>query len=89
VAEHAQARGDGLLGWPGWPTSPRVEALRDTWFQTPTHEAQQAVCADIQRTVLGEVLHIPVGAYFSRTALRRGLGDRVPGFALSWNLRRT
>ena len=63
--------------------------LRDSWFQAPTLEAQQAVCADIQRTVLDEVLYIPVGAYFSRTALRRDLSDRVLGFALFWNLRRT
>jgi len=88
-AGHPLARGNGLLGWPGWPTSPRIEALRDTWFQAPTLEAQQAVCADIQRTVLDEVLYIPVGAYFSRTALRRDLADRVLGFALFWNLRRT
>jgi peptide/nickel transport system substrate-binding protein len=49
---------------------------------------QQAICADIQRTVLDEVLFIPVGAYFLKTALRSDLTDRVPGFPLFWNLRR-
>jgi len=81
-------RGNGLQGFPGWPTSPRVEALRDAWFAAPMLADQQAVCADIQRTVLDEVLFIPVGAYFLKTALRSDLTDRVPGFPLFWNLRR-
>jgi len=87
-AGHPLIRGNGGQGFPGWPTSPRVEALRDAWIEAPTFAAQQAVCADIQRTVLDEVLFIPVGGYFSRTALRSDLTDRVLGFALFWNLRR-
>jgi peptide/nickel transport system substrate-binding protein len=85
---HSLARGNGVQGWPGWPTSPRVEALRDSWLETPTVEARQAICADIQRTVLDEVLYIPVGAFYPRTALRRDIVDRLPGVAIFWNLRR-
>ena len=36
----------------------------------------------MQRLVLEEVPFIPVGAYHSKTALRREVQDRVSGFAL-------
>ena len=26
-------RGNGEAGWFGWPTAPRLEGLRDAWFQ--------------------------------------------------------
>ena len=88
-ALHSLVRGNGAQGWPGWPAIPRLEALRDAWFDAPTAEARRAVCDDIQRTAIEEVAFVPVGAYVSLTALRRDLVDRVPGFALYWNIRRT
>jgi peptide/nickel transport system substrate-binding protein len=42
----------------------------------------------MQRVAMDEVPFIPVGAYMSVTAHRSNLRDRVPGFALFWNLRR-
>ncbi len=86
-ATHTLARGNGVQGWPGWPTIPRLEALRDAWFDAPDPAARKAICADIQRTVVDEVAWIPVGGYQSMTALRRDLVDRVNGFAIFWGLR--
>jgi ABC-type transport system substrate-binding protein len=87
-AAHPLVRGNGLAGTWGWPTIPRLEQLRDAWFDSPTLAAQQAISADIQRTVLDEVAYIPLGAYYTRTATRRDLTGRVPGFAIFWNIRR-
>ena len=42
----------------------------------------------MQRLVFDQVPFIPVGAYYSKTALRRDLKDRVSGFALFYGLRR-
>jgi peptide/nickel transport system substrate-binding protein len=87
-AGHPVLRGNGTNAWFGWPTIPRLEELRDAWFAAPDLPAQKAICADMQRAMLDEVPFIPVGAYYSNTALRRDLTGRVSGFALFYNLRR-
>ncbi len=86
-ATHPLARGNGLMGFPGWPTIPRLEELRDAWFGTADPAARKAICDDIQRTVVDEVAWVPVGGYQSMTALRRDLAGRVNGFAIFWGLR--
>lgn len=88
-ALHPLIRGNGIQGWPGWPTIPRLETLRDQWFEAPDDAQRKAIAADIQRTVLDEVAYIPVGGYQSMTALRANLTDRVDGFAIYWGLKRT
>ncbi|MDR3532244.1 MAG: ABC transporter substrate-binding protein [Rhodopila sp.] len=88
-AVHPLLRGNGAGGWFGWPTIPELESLRANWFDAPDDAARKAICADIQRVALDEVVYVPLGTYSGFTALRSNLKDRVNGFALFWNLRRT
>ena len=81
-------RGNGAGAWFGWPTIPRLEELRDAWFDAPDLDSQKKLAREIQLTMLDEVPYIPVGAYTSMTSFRRNLTGRVPGFALFWNIRR-
>jgi peptide/nickel transport system substrate-binding protein len=81
-------RGNGRAAWPGWPSIPEIEALRERWFVAPTLAGQQAIAAEIQRVALDEVAYVPTGAYFSRTALRRNLVDRVAGIMILWGMKR-
>ncbi|MFC7736002.1 ABC transporter substrate-binding protein [Roseomonas sp. GCM10028921] len=85
---HFPLRGNGANAWPGWPDIPELETLRDEWFLAPTPEEGKRVAERMQRVAMEEVPYIPVGAYKSLTAIRRDLRDRVPGFAIFWNLRR-
>jgi peptide/nickel transport system substrate-binding protein len=87
-AAHTPLRGNGTAAWPGWPTIPKLEELRDAWFDAPDLPAQQAICREIQTVAMQELPYIPVGAYMSMTALRRNLAGRVPGFAIFWGVRR-
>lgn len=87
-AGHFPLRGNGLGGWPGWPTSPRLEALRDSWFEAPDLAEQKRIAAEMQVVAMQELPFVPIGAYYTNTAHKRALVDRVPGFALFWNLRR-
>ncbi|MCQ4160764.1 ABC transporter substrate-binding protein [Roseomonas sp. GC11] len=87
-AGHFPLRGNGLGGWPGWPTSPRLEALRDAWFEAGDVAEQKRLAAEMQVVAMEELPFVPVGAYYNSTGLKRNLVDRVPGFALFWNLRR-
>ncbi len=85
---HPLLRGNGLAGWPGWPTIPRLETLRDAWFEAPDFATQKQIAADIQRVALEEVAYIPVGASLARTALKANLVDRVEGFAIFWGIKK-
>ena len=87
-AAHAPLRGNGAGAWPGWPTIPRLEELRDAWFEAPTLEDQKRICREMQAVAFDEVPYVPVGAYYGMTALRKDIKDRVPGFAIYWNMRR-
>jgi peptide/nickel transport system substrate-binding protein len=86
---HFPLRGNGLQAWPGWPTIPRLEELRDAWFVAPDLAAQQSIAREIQMVAMDELPYVPVGSYLPITALRRNLTDRVAGMQLFWGLRRT
>jgi peptide/nickel transport system substrate-binding protein len=88
-AAHFPLRANGTGAWPGWPTVPKLEELRDAWFEAPDMESQQRIAREIQTVALDEVVYIPVGSYLSMTAIKRNLTGRVPGFALFYNMRRT
>ncbi|MBX6373003.1 MAG: ABC transporter substrate-binding protein [Acetobacteraceae bacterium] len=88
-AAHSPLRGNGASAWPGWPTIPRLEELRDAWFEAPDAAAQRRIAEEIQTVAMDELPFIPVGGYVGMTALRRNLQGRIPGFAIYWNLRRT
>jgi ABC-type transport system substrate-binding protein len=88
-AVHPLLRGNGAGGWFGWPTIPALESLRANWFDAPDDATREAICAEIQHVALDEVAYIPLGIYSGFTAMRSNLTDRVNGFALFWNLRRT
>ncbi len=87
-ATHGPLRANGAAAWFGWPNVPELEALRDQWFDAPDEAGRKAICRDIQRVALDEVVYVPLGTYNSFTALRADLRDRVSGMALFWNLKR-
>ena len=86
---HNSIRADGRSATPGWPESTELEAARLAWFDAPDLAAQQAVARQIQRLAMRDLPYIPLGGYRSMTAHKRVLADRVKGFAIFWNIRRT
>ena len=87
-AGHFPLRGNGTGGWPGWPTMPKLEELRDAWFDAPDLETEKRLAREIQTVAMAELPYIPIGAYWTNTARRRTVTDRVPGFAIFWNLKK-
>ncbi|MCR0985490.1 ABC transporter substrate-binding protein [Roseomonas populi] len=85
---HFPLRGNGANAWPGWPDIPELERLRNEWFVAPNPEEAKRIAGQMQRVAMEEVPYVPVGAYKSLTGIRRDLRDRVPGFAIFWNLKR-
>jgi peptide/nickel transport system substrate-binding protein len=86
---HNQMRGNGKDAWFGWPTSARLEGLRDQWFDAPDLAHQQQLCRELQLQNWVDVPFIPLGQFFQPTAYRRSVtGVLKGGFALFYNVRR-
>ncbi len=86
---HLVLRGNGLAGANGWPNSPRLEALREEWFQAPDEATEHRLATEMQRVALEEVIFVPLGAYTSKTAIKKSLTGRIPGLPVFWNLKRS
>lgn len=88
-APHSPIRGNGANAWFGWPTSPKLEAMREQWFDAPDLAAQKKVCEDIQREVFAEGTFLSLGQYFSPTAFRANVEGIIPAPSpLFWNVRK-
>ncbi len=85
---HQSLRGHGQQAWFGWPTIPRIEELRQGWFDAPDLASQQAVARQIQQVAFQEAPYLPLGQYFQATAYRRGISGVLKGLPLFWNVQK-
>ncbi len=82
-------RADGLAAFDGWPTSPRIEALRAAWLDAGSLDEQRRICTELQMQLWQDVPYIPMGEYWQATAYRKDLLDVLPGcFAVFYGVRR-
>lgn len=81
-------RANGRGAWFGWPTSPRLEELRDAWFDAQDVAAQKAICEQIQLQSWQDVPYIPLGLIRRAMAWRNDLADMVPAGVAFYGVRR-
>ena len=81
-------RGHGRSAIFGWPTVPELETLRNAWFSAPDDAARAAIGRQMQRVSFDQVPYIPLGQFFSPTAMRADLTGMLQGVALFYNIRR-
>lgn len=87
-ANHIALRENGADAWPGWPNSPRMEALRAEWFAAADLDAQKRIAIEMQKQALLDVPYIPLGHYLTPTAYRKTLADVVDGVPVFWGVHR-
>ena len=87
-AGDAALRGNGANSWFGWPTAPKLEALRDQWLHAPDLPAQKTIARDIQAQAFEDVPCLPLGLYYQPVAYRNNLTDVLKGLILFTNVRR-
>jgi peptide/nickel transport system substrate-binding protein len=81
-------RADGLAAFDGWPTSPRIEALRAAWLDAGNIDEQRRICVELQMQLWQDVPYIPMGEYWQSTAYRKDLLYVLPGcFAVFYGVR--
>jgi len=87
-AVHVSIRGNGRAASRGWPTSAKLESLRDAWLAAADMAEQQRIAASIQQQVLIDVPYIPLGQILPATVYRRTLTGVLRGYSVFWNLRK-
>jgi peptide/nickel transport system substrate-binding protein len=88
-AGHVFLRGNGKEATVGWPSSPKIEELRDVWFKAPDIAAQKALADKLQLQAFEDVPYVPLGQYFIPTAYQANLTGMLNGGPVFWNIRRS
>jgi peptide/nickel transport system substrate-binding protein len=88
-ASHLPLRGNGKNAWFGWPTMPKIEELREAWFNAEDSAAQKSIGEAIQRQAFEDVPYYPLGLAQQPTAFQRDITGVPEGFVIFWNVRRT
>jgi peptide/nickel transport system substrate-binding protein len=81
-------RGNGNDAWFGWPTAPKLETLRNAWFDASDPAEQKRIAVSIQEQFFRDLPYIPLGQYLVTTAYRKNLTDIRRGIVLPLNARR-
>ena len=83
-------RCDGEGAWFGWPTNPKLEAMRDTWMEIQDPTERRRLDAEIQRSAFENVPFIPLGQYLPPAAWRNNLTGLLKGpVPVFWNISKT
>ncbi len=80
-------RGNGEHAWFGWPTAPKLEALRAAWFAAPDLAAQKAICEQIQLQFWQDALYLPLGVTYQTTAYHKSWTGMRSGFPQFYDIK--
>jgi peptide/nickel transport system substrate-binding protein len=58
----------------GWPCDETMEKLRDAYVQAATPEEKKKAAEEVQRHFVAIVTHVPLGEWFSVSAVRSSIG---------------
>lgn len=81
-------RGNGKQAITGWPTAPKLEALRDQWMAATSLATQKELARKIQLQAFQDVPYIPLGQNLTPTACRADLKGLLQGLPIFWNVER-
>jgi peptide/nickel transport system substrate-binding protein len=87
-ASHLVLRANGNGAFFGWPDDPKIEALREAWFNAQDPAEQRKIGADIQLQAFQSVPYWPLGVARIPMAFRQDITGVLEGFPKFWNLRR-
>jgi peptide/nickel transport system substrate-binding protein len=81
-------RGNGRAAAAGWPTAPKLEAIREQWLRATDLASQQKLAAEMQRQAFIDVPSLPLGLYYQPVAYRNDLTGMMKGLVLFTGVRR-
>jgi peptide/nickel transport system substrate-binding protein len=87
-ASMSAARGNGKQAWFGWPSMPKMEELRNQWFDAPDLAAQKALVRQMQALCWDEVPYVNLGSYVGVTGYYSYLKGVRDGFPQMYGVQR-
>jgi len=81
-------RGNGRQAWFGWPSMPKVEELREAWFEAPDFAAQKKLVDEMQAEIWKEVPYVNTGSYVGFTGYHSYLKGIRDGFPQMYGVQR-
>lgn len=87
-ATQSYLRGIGANGPFGWPTSPKIEELRDQFLSATDPAEQKRLCDQIQVQAFQDVPYIPTGWWMQPFAYNKSLTGMLNGFPLFHNIKK-
>lgn len=88
-AANIAIRGNGQSAWFGWPTDPKMEQLREAWFEAPDLATQKKLTAEMQAQFYQNPSYAPLGMYNMPTAFHHSLQDVRDGWPQFYGVRKT
>jgi peptide/nickel transport system substrate-binding protein len=80
-------RGNGGNAWFGWPSDPKIEAMRTQWMDSTDETERKRLDREIQAQAFETVPFIPLGQYLMPTAWRKNLTGLLKGpVPVFWNV---
>jgi peptide/nickel transport system substrate-binding protein len=87
-AVSAFLRGTGQSAAIGWPTSEKIEALRDQWLDAPDTAARKRLAGELQQQAFVDLPYLPLGQYFNQTSYKPSLTGVLDGVPVFWNVKK-
>jgi peptide/nickel transport system substrate-binding protein len=81
-------RASGASAWFGWPDDPKMEALREAWFEAADLETRRELCRKMQEAFWWNPSYVPLGLWYQPTAFQAGLQDVREGWPQFYGVRR-
>jgi peptide/nickel transport system substrate-binding protein len=88
-AVHTFLRGNGMAASRGWPTSEKLESLRNEWLFATDLTDRQRIAALMQQQAFIDVPFIPLGQILPAWVYNRSITGVLNGYALFWNVRKS
>jgi len=80
-------RGDGKLGWFGWPNNPRIEEIYDQWLGSSDAAEQTRLEREYELQGFASLPYIPLGRYRQTSAWRDNVTGILEGpSVVFWNV---
>jgi peptide/nickel transport system substrate-binding protein len=80
-------RGNGDKAWFGWPSDPKLETLREAYFEAPNAAAAKKAAEAVQGRAFEFLPYVPTAQFILPTAYRTNLsGIIVAPMAFLWNV---
>jgi peptide/nickel transport system substrate-binding protein len=81
-------RGNGRAAWFGWPTMPKVEQLREQWFEATDFPSQKKLVDEMQADIWEQVPYVNTGSFVGFTGYHSYLRGMRDGFPQMYGVRR-